>query len=66
MQGVREECSLPMLLYIISAKVLANFIDANKEIKGMQKGDHVIKTVNFADSTTMSLRDVTCLNTGYK
>lgn len=55
-----------MLLYIISAKVLANFIDANKEIKGMQIGDHVIKTVNFADSTTMSLRDITCLNTGYK
>ena len=28
----------------------------------MQIGDHDIKIVNFADNTTIFLRDITCLN----
>ena len=31
-------------------------------IKGIQIGDHEIKIVNFADDTTIFLRDITCLN----
>ena len=31
-------------------------------IKGMQIGDHEIKLVNFADDTTIFLRDIACLN----
>ena len=50
-----------MLLYIIAIEVLANFIDTDKTIKGIQIGDHVIRTVNFADDTTIFLWDVTCL-----
>ena len=38
-----------MLLYNIAAEVLANFINADKKIKGIQIGDHEIKIVNFAD-----------------
>ena len=37
-----------MLLYIIAAEVLANFIDADKRIQGIQIGDHEIKIGNFA------------------
>ena len=48
-------------VYNIATEVLANFINADKRIKGMQIGDHEIKIVNFADNTT-TLRDITCLN----
>ena len=51
-----------MLLYIIVAEVLARSIYANKRIKGTQiGGDHEIEIVDFADDTTILLRDI-CLN----
>ena len=59
---VRQGCLLSMLLYNIAAEVLANLINADKWIKGIQIGDHDIKIVNFADNTTIFLRDITCLN----
>ena len=55
-----------MLLYNIAAEVLANFINADKKIKGIQIGDHEIKIVNFADNTTIYsyifIRVATCLS----
>ena len=51
-----------MLLYNIVAEVLGNLANADKRIKGIQIGDHGIKIVNFADTTTILLRDITCLN----
>ena len=62
MQGVRQGCPLSMVLYITVAYVFANFIDADKRIKGIQIGDHEIKLVNFADEITFFLGDITCLN----
>ena len=59
---VRQGCLLSMLLYNIAAEVLANLVNADKRIKGIQIGDHDIKIVNFADNTTIFLRDITCLN----
>ena len=50
-----------MLLCIIVIEVLAILIDADWRIKGIQIGDHEIKTVNFADGTTIFLRDFSCL-----
>ena len=50
-----------MLLYSIAAKVLANLINADKKIKGIQMEDHDIKIVNFAENNTIFLRDITCL-----
>ena len=47
----------------IVVEVLANFINSDKRIKGIQIGDHKIKLVNFADNTIILLRkDITCLN----
>ena len=46
-----------MFLYIIAAEVLASFVNANKTIKGIQIGDYEIKIVNFADGTTIFLRE---------
>ena len=51
MRGVSQGCPLSMLLSIIAADILANFIDANKRIKRIQIGDHEIKIVNSADNT---------------
>ena len=51
-----------MLLYNTVAEVLANFINADKDIKEIQIADHEIKIVNFTDNTTIFLRDITCLN----
>ena len=51
-----------MLLYTVATEVLANFVNSNKMIKGIQIGDREIKIVNFADDTTTFLGDVTCLN----
>ena len=59
---VHQWCQLSKLLYKIATEVLANLIDADKRIKGIQIGDHEIKIVNFADNTTIFLRDITCLN----
>ena len=50
-----------MLLYNIGVEVVANFINADKKIKGMRIGDHEIKIVNFDDTTTIFLRDITYL-----
>ena len=59
---VHQRSLLSMLLYNIAAEVLAILINADKRIKGIQIGDHDIKIVNFADNTTIFLRDITCLN----
>ena len=58
---VRQGCLLLMLLYNIAAEVLANLINANKKIEGIQIGNHDIKIVNIADNTTIFLRGITCL-----
>ena len=52
---VCQGCLFSMLLCNIVADVLASFINANKDIKGIQIGDHEIKTVNFADDTSIFL-----------
>ena len=51
-----------MYLYIIAVEVVASFINADKRIKGLQIGDHEIKVLNFADNTTIFLRDFTYLD----
>ena len=43
-------------LYIITAEVLVNFINADKRIKEIEIGDHGIKIINSADNTTIFLR----------
>ena len=60
-QVFHQVCPLSMLLCIIVAEVLVIFIDSNKRIKDIQMGDHKIKIVNFADVTTIFLRDFSCL-----
>ena len=56
-----QGCLLVMLLYNIAAELLANLINADKSIKGIQIGDNDIKIVNFAYITNIFLRGITCL-----
>ena len=51
-----------MLLYNIAAEVLADFINVDERIKGIQIGDYEIKITDFADNTTIFWRDITCIN----
>ena len=51
MREVCQGCPLSVLLYIFVAKVLANFTDADKRIKGIQIRDHKIKILNFDDDS---------------
>ena len=60
--GLLSDHLILMLVRNIVAEVLANFINADKRIKGIQIGDHEIKIVNFTDNTTIFLRDITYLN----
>ena len=62
--SLNEKFVYSMLLHIFAAEVLASF----KKIKGIKKGDQEIKTVDFADGTTIFLRGITVLLTliGYK
>ena len=59
---VHQGCLLFMLLYNIGAEVLVNLINADKRILKVQIGEPEIKIVNFTDSATILLRDLTCLN----
>ena len=59
---VHQWCQLSKLLYNLATEILANLINTDKRIKEIQIGDHEIKIVNFADNTTIFLRDITCLN----
>ena len=62
MQWVHQGFPLSLVPYIMPAEVLANFIDADEKMKGVQTGDHEIKLVNFADDITIFLGDSTCFN----
>ena len=62
MQGVHQECLLSLVLYIIAAEMLANFIDADKRIKRIQMRNQQINLVNFSDGMTIFLGYITYLN----
>ena len=61
MREIHQVCLLSILLYIISAKVLAVFIDANTRIKRVQIRDYQKKILNFANDTTIFYRDINYL-----
>ena len=58
MREIHQVCLLSILLYIISAKVLAVFTDASTRIKRVQVRDYQKKILNFADDTTIFYRDI--------
>ena len=59
MQGFCQECPLSMCYKLLQLRYLSISLI---KTKGIRIGDHEIKKINFADDTTIFLRDVTCLN----
>ena len=62
MQGAHQGCPLSLVLCIMAAEVLANFIDADKRMRQVQIRDHEMKLVNFSDDITIFLGDITFFN----
>ena len=54
-KGVRQGCSLLMILYIILAEVMIENIGQNKQIKGITVLQNEIKISAFADDRTFYL-----------
>ncbi|GFR97404.1 retrovirus-related Pol polyprotein from type-1 retrotransposable element R2 [Elysia marginata] len=60
-RGVRQGCPIAPLIFLLCAEVLALHIRQNQAIKGitLPKSDRCIKIKQFADDTTLFLRDLT-------
>ena len=50
-KGLRQECTLPMILYIIFAEIFLENIRQNNGIKGIVIGKKELKTSPFVDDT---------------
>ena len=57
-RGVRQDCPLSGLLFVIGIEVLANAIKSKTTIKGIKVGEKEIKVSLYADDTTVFVRDL--------
>ena len=58
-RGVRQGCPLSGILFTIGIEILANAIRNTNDIKGIEIDDtKTIKLTQYADDTTVFLRDV--------
>ena len=56
-RGVRQECPLSGLLFVIGIELLARALKNNDSIKGINIGKKEIKLTQFADDTTVFVSD---------
>ena len=56
-RGIRQGCPLSALLFIISVEILAHKIRINKNIEGFLFGGVEIKLSQYADDTTLMLKN---------
>lgn len=56
-RGLRQGCALSMPLYILTAEILAIHIRNNTNIHGITINTHEVKLSQYADDTTLFLRD---------
>jgi len=61
LRGVRQGCPLSMLLYILVAEALANYVKANGNIVGVKFHNIEIKLSQFADDTSSFLANLSSL-----
>ena len=62
-KGVRQGCPLSGMLFAIGVQILANAITNSDQIKGIQiDRKHTIKIIQYADDTTVFVKDVNSLN----
>ena len=56
-RGVRQGCPLSALLFVIEIELLSNAIQKDPTIKGIQMGQKEIRITQYADDTTVLVRD---------
>ena len=57
-RGVGQGCPLSGLLFVIGSELLSNAIQKDPTIKGIQVGQKEIKITQYADDTTVLVRDL--------
>ena len=57
-KGVRQGCPLSGLLFVLGIELLARALQKNPTIKGIQVGNNELKTTQYADDTTVFVRDL--------
>lgn len=56
--GLRQDCALSMLLYILTAEILAIHIRENPRIQGIRPlYNHKVRLSQYADDTTLLLKN---------
>lgn len=67
-RGLRQGCALSMPLYILTPEILATHIRMNPNIRGLKTPDqqHEVKLSQYADDTSLLLRDDASTNTTFK
>ena len=57
-RGVRQGCPLSGLLLVVVIELLANALKKDPTIKGSKVGQKEIKITQYADNTTILVRDL--------
>ena len=57
-KGVRQGCPLSGLLFVLGIELLARALQMNPTIRGIQVGHNELKTTQYADDTTVFVRDL--------
>ena len=60
-RGVRQGCPLSGLLFVVGIELLARVLKKDQTIKGIQVGQKEIKITQYADDTTVLVRDLDSL-----
>ena len=62
-RGVRQGCPLSGLLFVVGIELLARVLKKDHTIKGIQVGQKEIKITQYADDTTVLVRDLDSVDT---
>ena len=57
-RGIRQGCPLSALLFILCVEILAQKVRMSDDITGFQFGNVIFKVIQYADDTTLVLRDL--------
>ena len=60
-KGIRQGCPLSALLFILSVECLSSNLRKSKSIEGVKIGDIEIRTLQYADDTTLILANETSI-----
>ena len=56
-RGVRQGCPLSRILFVLGIELFARALENKASVKGIRVDDHEIKIAQYADDTTVFVRD---------